>query len=59
MSARPALLEPEHGDTDDGGDALVRFIALLTVRISQRGALVRTALRQDVEAAIADLEKEN
>ena len=57
MSALPAVLEPEYGDTDDGGDALVRFIALLTVRLSKRGALVRTALRQDVEAALADMKE--
>ncbi len=56
MSALPAV-EPEHGDTDDGGDALVRFIALLTMRISQRGELIRKALRQDVEAALADMKE--
>ena len=57
MSALPAVLEPEHGDTDDGGDALVRFIALLTVRLARRGELIRTALRQDVEAALADMKE--
>ncbi len=57
MSALPAVLEPEHGDTDDGDDALVRFIAFLTVRIAQRGELVRSALRQDVEAALADMKE--
>ena len=57
MSARPALLEPEHGDTDDGGDALVRFIVLLTVRIARRGDLVRAALQQDVEAALTDMKE--
>ncbi len=57
MSARPALLEPEHGDTDDGGDALVRFIALLSVRIARRGGLIRAALRQDVEAALDDMKE--
>ena len=58
MSALPAV-EPEHGDTDDGGDALMQFIALLTVRLSKRGDLVRSALQQDVEAALADLERGN
>ena len=57
MSALPAVLEPEHGDTDDGGDALVRFIALLSVRIARRGGLIRAALRQDVEAALDDMKE--
>ena len=57
MSAVLAPVEPEHGDTDDGGDALVRFIALLSVRIAQRGELVRAALQQDVEAALADMKE--
>lgn len=59
--ARPrTLLEstPDSGG-DDGSDRLLSFIGSLLLKVSQRGPLIASALRQDIAAVVAELSEGN
>ncbi len=56
MSALPAA-ESDFGDDDTVDGAVAEFVMRLTMRVALRGELIRAALRQDVEAALADMKE--
>jgi len=59
VTALAEAVEPvvDHADGDGGGAELAAFVLTLSLRASRRGPLIAEAMRQDIEAALLDMEE--